>query len=189
MPDITQMMAQLPQAARAQMEAALARRKSERPGNGGPPPGPSVPSSSRPGVPVRLDSPLYTSFTLLKAQPAYPMVMTMESTDPKFAQMTAQRGTPGAGGAADHVAGGVGGRPASHAVGDVGSGSCHVHRPRRRRWSHGRNWRRDRSSPTGRGACGSSPVDEKGKRHVLVAVPGRAQVIGGEFVPTQDSAY
>ncbi len=90
MPDMTQMMTQLPPTARAQMEAAMARRKSERPGNGGPPPGPSVPSSSRAGVPVRLDSPLYTSFTLLKAQPAYRMVMTMESTDPKFAQVTAQ---------------------------------------------------------------------------------------------------
>jgi hypothetical protein len=90
MPDMAQMMAQLPPAARAQMEAAMARRRSERPGNGGPPPGPSIPSSSRAGVPVPLDSPLYTSFTLLKAQPAYRMVMTMESTDPKFAQMTAQ---------------------------------------------------------------------------------------------------
>jgi hypothetical protein len=68
----------------------MARRQSERPGNGGPPPGPSVPSSSRAGVRVPLDSPLYTSFTLLEAQPAYRMVMTMESTDAKFAQMTAQ---------------------------------------------------------------------------------------------------
>jgi hypothetical protein len=89
MPDISQMMAQLPPAARTQMEAAMARRKSERPENGGPPAGP-VPSSSRAGVPVSLDSPLYTSFALLKAQPAYHMVMTMESTDPKLAQLTAQ---------------------------------------------------------------------------------------------------
>jgi hypothetical protein len=89
MPDMTQMMAQLPPAARAQMEAAMARRTSERPDNGGPPPGPSIPSSSRAGVPVPLDSPLYTSFALLKAHTAYRIVMTMESTDPKFAQMTA----------------------------------------------------------------------------------------------------
>jgi hypothetical protein len=90
MPDMSQMMAQLPPAARAQMEAAMARRKSERPGNGGSPAGPSIPSSLRAGMPVPLDSPLYTSFTLLETQPAYRMVMTMESTDPKFAQMTAQ---------------------------------------------------------------------------------------------------
>jgi hypothetical protein len=90
MPDMTQMMAQLPPAARAQMEAAMVRRKSERPGSRGPPPGLSVPSSSRAGVPVPLDSPLYTSFTLLEAQPAYRMVMAIESAYPKFAQMTAQ---------------------------------------------------------------------------------------------------
>ena len=90
MPDMSQMMSQMPPAARAQMEAAMARRRTERPGSGGAPAGPSVPSSSRPGVPVPLDSPLYASFALLEAHPAYHMVMTLESTDPKFAQMAAQ---------------------------------------------------------------------------------------------------
>jgi hypothetical protein len=90
MPDMSQMMAQMPPAARGQMEAAMARRGTGRPGMGGPPAGPSVPSSSRPGVPVSLDSPLYTSFALLKAHSAYRMVMTMESTDPRVAQMAAQ---------------------------------------------------------------------------------------------------
>jgi hypothetical protein len=200
----------------------MARRKSERPGNGGPPPGPSVPSSSRAGVRVPLDSPLYTSFTLLEAQPAYRMVMTMESTDAKFAQMTAQGlgMSPGEltvqGGTwqfvmhmrmpATDVKGTIDDWEIRSVVRDGRAARLITSRavPRYLKLAEDRlaaqlaildreaamsvaraaaegPWKQlaqDRGSPTRRGACGSSPIDEKGKRHVLVAMPGRAQVIG-----------
>jgi hypothetical protein len=94
MPDMAQMgispqmLAQMPPAARARMEAAMARRRG--PGGGGASAGPSVPSSSRPGIPVPLDSPLYTSFMRLQAQSGYRMIMNMQTNDPRLQQAMAQ---------------------------------------------------------------------------------------------------
>jgi hypothetical protein len=82
-----QMMANLPPEVRARMQAAMAGRNAAgRSGRGGA----AGSASSIPphaGVPVPLDSVLYTSFTRLQAQPGYHMVMTLQTSDPQMAAM------------------------------------------------------------------------------------------------------
>ena len=41
------------------------------------------------GVPVPEDGPLFNAFKLIEKQPAYRMTMTMQSSDPRMAQMMA----------------------------------------------------------------------------------------------------
>ena len=86
LPDqMQQMMANLPPEMRERMQASMAQRNARRSGAGG---GSARSASSVPshaGVPVPLDSALYTSFTRLKAQPGYRMVMTLQTSDPKMA--------------------------------------------------------------------------------------------------------
>ena len=80
------MMNSMPPEMRERMQASMAQRNAR--------PGPegaedrlrsanSIPSHA--GVPVPLDSALYTSFIRLKTQPGYRMVMTMQSNDPQMA--------------------------------------------------------------------------------------------------------
>ena len=83
-----QMMASMPPEMQARMQASMAQRSARRSGRGGGSaagPANSIPSHA--GVPVPLDSPLYTSFTRLKTQPGYHMVMIMQTSDPKMAAM------------------------------------------------------------------------------------------------------
>ena len=87
---MAQMMASMPPEVRARMQASMAQRNARRSGRGGGSAGPANSIPSHAGVPVPLDSPLYTSFTRLKTQPGYHMVMTMQTTDPRMAAM-AQR--------------------------------------------------------------------------------------------------
>jgi len=87
--DMMSQMANLPPAARAQMEAAMARHPGPN-ARGSAPANAATSIPSRPGVPVPLDSPLYTSFLQLKTRPAYRVVMNMVSNDPRVAQMMAQ---------------------------------------------------------------------------------------------------
>ena len=53
----------------------------------------SIPAHA--GVTVPLDSALYTSFIRLKAQPGYHMVMSMQTSDPRMAQMAQSIFSPG----------------------------------------------------------------------------------------------
>jgi hypothetical protein len=87
---MAQMMASMPPEVRARMQASMAQRNARRSGRGGGSAGPANSIPSHAGVPVPLDSPLYTAFTRLKTQPGYHMVMTMQTTDPRMAAM-AQR--------------------------------------------------------------------------------------------------
>jgi hypothetical protein len=87
-----QMMNSMPPEMRARMQASLAARNAGRAGRGGPSAN-AVPSRS--GVPVPLDSPLYTSFTRLKTQPGYRMTTTLHSTDPRMEQAAQSIFTPG----------------------------------------------------------------------------------------------
>ena len=81
-----QMMAKMSPEMRARMQASMAARNTPRSGRGGSARGGnSIPAHA--GVPVPLDSPLYTSFTRLKSQPGYHMVMTMQTADPQMAAM------------------------------------------------------------------------------------------------------
>jgi hypothetical protein len=87
---MAQMANNLPPEARARMEKAMARNAAGRSGAGGPPASVSNSLPVHAGVPVPLDSPLYTSFSQLQTRPAYRVVMTMMSNDPRLAQMQAQ---------------------------------------------------------------------------------------------------
>ncbi len=82
-----QMMNNMPPEMRERMQASMAQRNARqvRKGGGSASSANSIPSHA--GVPVPLDSALYTSFTRLKTQPGYHMVMTMQTSDPKMAAM------------------------------------------------------------------------------------------------------
>ena len=86
---MAQMMANLPPEARARLQAAMAKRNASggRPGMGGPATR-LIPAHA--GVPVPVDSALYTSFERLQAQGKYRMIMNLQTNDPRFAQMLAQ---------------------------------------------------------------------------------------------------
>jgi hypothetical protein len=87
MQQMQQMMANMPPEMRERMQASMAQRNARRSGAGG---GSARSANSVPshaGVPVPMDSALYTSFTRLKTQPGYHMVMTMQTSDPKMAAM------------------------------------------------------------------------------------------------------
>jgi hypothetical protein len=88
-----QMMNSLPPETRARMQASMAARNAARSGRGSGSSANSIPSHA--GVPVPLDSPLYTSFMRLKTQPGYRMVMAMHSTDPRMEQAAQSIFTPG----------------------------------------------------------------------------------------------
>ena len=78
-----QMMNNMPPEMQARMQASMAQRNARRSAKGGG--ANSIPSHA--GVPVPLDSALYTSFTRLKTQPGYHMIMTMQTSDPQMAAM------------------------------------------------------------------------------------------------------
>lgn len=88
-----QMMANMPPEMRARMQAAMTQRNATGRSRRGGASANSIPS--RAGVPVPLDSALYTSFTRLKTQPGYHMVMSMESSDPRMAAMAQSIFSPG----------------------------------------------------------------------------------------------
>ena len=85
---MAQMMANMPPEARARMQAAMSKRlaSGERADIGGPATR-SIPAHA--GVPVPLDSALYTSFERLQAHGKYRMIMNMQTNDARFAQMLA----------------------------------------------------------------------------------------------------
>ncbi|MGC2184718.1 MAG: hypothetical protein WA637_15685 [Terriglobales bacterium] len=88
-----QMMANMPPEMRERMQASMAQRNATgRSGRGGASAN-SIPPHA--GVPVPLDSPLYTSFTRLKTQPGYRMIMSMHASDPKMEQMAQSIFSPG----------------------------------------------------------------------------------------------
>jgi hypothetical protein len=90
-PDMMAQMQNMPPEMRQRMEAAMAQHGGRsRSGGGAASPGPARSLPGRAGVPVPLDSPLYTSFERLKAQGSYRMVMNMQSNDPRYAQIMAQ---------------------------------------------------------------------------------------------------
>jgi hypothetical protein len=82
-----QMMANMPPEMQARMQASMAQRNARRSGKGGGSAGSANSIPSRGGVPVPMDSVLYTSFMRLKTQPGYHMVMTMQTSDPQMAAM------------------------------------------------------------------------------------------------------
>ena len=95
MQQMQQMMNNMPPEMRERMQASMAARNAARSNRGG---GSARSANSIPshaGVPVPLDSPLYTSFMRLKTQPGYRMVMTMHSTDPRMEQAAQSIFTPG----------------------------------------------------------------------------------------------
>ncbi len=95
MQQMQQMMNNMPPEMRERMQASMAARNAARSGRGG---GSGRSANSIPshaGVPVPLDSPLYTSFMRLKTQPGYRMVMAMHSTDPRMEQAAQSIFTPG----------------------------------------------------------------------------------------------
>ena len=98
---MAQMMASMPPEMRERMQASMAQRnarRSARDGGSGGGGGSAGSASSIPvhaGVTVPLDSALYTSFMRLKTQPGYHMVMTMQTSDPRMAQMAQSIFSPG----------------------------------------------------------------------------------------------
>jgi len=82
-----QMMNNMPPEMRERMQASMAQRNARRSAKGGGSAGSANSIPSHTGVPVPLDSALYTSFTRLKTQPGYHMVITMQTSDPKMAAM------------------------------------------------------------------------------------------------------
>jgi hypothetical protein len=82
-----QMMNNMPPEMRERMQASMAQRNARRSGRGGGSAGSANSIPSHGGVPVPMDSALYTSFTRLKTQPGYHMVMTMQTSDPQMAAM------------------------------------------------------------------------------------------------------
>jgi hypothetical protein len=87
MQQMQQMMANMPPEMQARMQASMAQRNARRSGKGGGSAGSANSIPSHAGVPVPMDSALYTSFTRLKTQPGYHMVMIMQTSDPKMAAM------------------------------------------------------------------------------------------------------
>ncbi len=90
-----QMMANMPPEMQARMQASMAQRNARRSGKGG---GSASSANSIPshgGVPVPMDSVLYTSFIRLKTQPGYHMVMTMQTSNPQMAAMAQSIFSPG----------------------------------------------------------------------------------------------
>jgi hypothetical protein len=85
MQQMQQMMNNMPPEMRERMQASMAPRNARRSGKGGGSAANSIPSHA--GVPVPMDSALYTSFMRLKTQPGYHMVMTMQTNDPQMAAM------------------------------------------------------------------------------------------------------
>jgi hypothetical protein len=85
MQQMQQMMNNMTPEMRERMQASMAQRNARRSGKGGGSAANSIPSHA--GVPVPLDSALYTSFMRLKTQPGYHMVMTMQTNDPQMAAM------------------------------------------------------------------------------------------------------
>ncbi|MGH9545589.1 MAG: hypothetical protein ACRD23_10275 [Terriglobales bacterium] len=84
---MAQMMANMPPEMRERMQASMAKRNARRSqGMGG---GAAMSIAPHAGVPVPLDSALYTSFTRLKSVPRYRVVMNMQTTDPRMAQAMA----------------------------------------------------------------------------------------------------
>jgi len=89
---MAQMMANMPPEMRARMQASMAKGNTAgRVGMGGPA-ARAIPPHA--GVPVPLDSPLYTSFARLETHPAYRMVMTMQTSDPRMAQLAQNTFSP-----------------------------------------------------------------------------------------------
>lgn len=84
MQQMQQMMNNMPPEMRERMQASMAQRNARRSGRGA---GSANSIPSHAGVPVPMDSALYTSFARLKTQPGYHMVMTMQTNDPKMAAM------------------------------------------------------------------------------------------------------
>ena len=87
------MMANMPPEMRARMQASMAKRNETGRSRRGGASANSIPSHT--GVPVPLDSALYTSFIRLKTQPGYRMVMSMQTSDPQMAAMAQSIFTPG----------------------------------------------------------------------------------------------
>ncbi len=81
------MMNNMPPEMRERMQASMAQRNARRSARGGGSAGSANSIPSHGGVPVPIDSALYTSFTRLKTQPGYHMVMTMQTSDPQMAAM------------------------------------------------------------------------------------------------------
>ena len=90
---MSQMMANMPPEMRARMQASMAQRNATGRSRRGGASANSIPA--RAGVPVPLDSALYTSFTRLKTQPGYHMVMSMQTSDPRMAAMAQSIFSPG----------------------------------------------------------------------------------------------
>jgi hypothetical protein len=82
MQQMQQMMNNMPPEMRERMQASMAQRNARRSARGG---GSANSIPSHAGVPVPMDSTLYTSFERLKTQPGYHMVMTMQTNDPMAA--------------------------------------------------------------------------------------------------------
>jgi hypothetical protein len=87
MQQMQQMMNNMPPEMRERMQASMAQRNAKRSARGGGSAGSANSIPSHGGVPVPMDSALYTSFTRLKTQPGYHMVMTMQTSDPQMAAM------------------------------------------------------------------------------------------------------
>ena len=90
-----QMMASMPPEMRERMQASMAQRNARRSGRGGGSAGAANSIPAHAGVTVPLDSALYTSFMRLKTQPGYHMVMTLQTSDPRMAQMAQSIFSPG----------------------------------------------------------------------------------------------
>jgi len=90
-----QMMNQMPPEMRERMQASMAQRNAKRSGKGGGSAGSANSIPSHGGVPVPLDSVLYTSFIRLKTQPGYHMVMNMQTSNPQMAAMAQSIFSPG----------------------------------------------------------------------------------------------
>ncbi len=95
MQQMQQMMANMPPEMRERMQASMAQRNARRSARGGGSAGPANSIPAHAGVIVPLDSALYTSFIRLKTQPGYHMVMTMQTSDPRMAQMAQSIFSPG----------------------------------------------------------------------------------------------
>ncbi len=90
-----QMMASMPPEMRERMQASMAQRNARRSERGGGSAGAANSIPAHAGVTVPLDSALYTSFMRLKTQPGYHMVMTLQTSDPRMAQMAQSIFSPG----------------------------------------------------------------------------------------------
>jgi hypothetical protein len=92
---MAQMMANMPPEVQARMQASMARRNAAgRSGRGGAAARPANSIAAHSGAPVPGESPLYTSFTRLETRPGYRMVMAIESSDPRMAQLVQNTFSP-----------------------------------------------------------------------------------------------